>query len=283
MNTSGNIIGFATQYYTLWSFRTETHYVMDVHGKHRPSYIDTQYTFHKNISKSIDAVTHLYPNVSIDEGLRGKTRSFSVKSEKDLTPELLKFGKWNGYTISEVAETDFDYILWLRGNARYELSQLIEELPQVIQYELKKEAKRVEKIQKIRSSFLTEGEYTITFDRNLSSECLSELDWKISFDETCPKMIIDRLYELEELKVNWAKSDRVEPLMTQTLCIDDVNYLMVFPHYKQVDSMYPYKMGWVNGKFMRVKGKEITTKLTPIGFSYYEDITNPIQQIIMVG
>jgi hypothetical protein len=59
-------IGFAEQFYTLW-WVTENEAV-------------TGYTFVKNISKSVERVNELYPDVKIDANLRGKRGSFYVSN-----------------------------------------------------------------------------------------------------------------------------------------------------------------------------------------------------------
>jgi hypothetical protein len=59
-------IGFAEQFYTLW-WVTENEAVKG-------------YTFVKNISKSVERVNELYPDVKIDANLRGKRGSFYVSN-----------------------------------------------------------------------------------------------------------------------------------------------------------------------------------------------------------
>jgi hypothetical protein len=281
MNTSGQVIGFATQYYTLWSYRIDTHYVSDVHGNHRPAYETVLYTFHKNISKSIDIVTNVYPNISIDEGLRGKHRSFSVKKPDDLTPELIKFGKYNGYTISEIAEMDFDYLLWLRDNVYVSKTrELIETNPQIIKHNEKMKLEEDLRKELIRSTFIQSGEHTVMFERNPGS-CLSTIDLNISFDTNCPQFVIDRMNQLRDIYKNGG-GKYTEPLVTADGFINGVKYLIVFPQYSQINGMYPYKMGYINGKFSKTKGKEFKTTLVPIGFTYWDTEANPFYQILLV-
>lgn len=282
MSTSKHIIGFASQYYTLWSYRTETTYVADVYGKHWPSQNYTYYTFHKNISKDLDKVKELYPDVSIDEGLRGQQRSFSVKGKTDLTPELIKFGKYNGYTISEIAEMDFNYLLWLRDNVYgNDVRELINQLPQITEYNEKIRLEEEDKINKIINSFLKAGEYTVSFQYNPGG-CLTEQGVDISFDYKCPPFVKERYDMLIKIKRGDFDTIRVEPLISQFGYINDERYLIVFPQYKQVNGMYPYKMGYINGKIQKTKGKKFTTQLVPIGFAHIGDETHPLYQILCV-
>jgi hypothetical protein len=284
MSTSKHIIGFASQYYTLWTYRTETTYVTDAYGKHWPSQNYTYYTFHKNISKDLDKVKASYPDTSIDEGLRGKQRSFSVKGEVDLTPELIKFGKYNGYTISEIADMDFNYLLWLRDNVYgNDVRALINQLPQIVGYDEKIRLDEEERINSIRKSFLKAGEYTVSFQYN-PNEFLHQIhqDYDISFAYDCPQFVLDNLSDWKRVHTMEYVGGRLEPLAAVFGMINDVRYLIVFPQYKQVNGMYPYKMGYINGKIQKTKGKEFTTQLVPIGFTHLNDETQPIYQILCV-
>lgn len=281
MSNSKYIIGFASQYYTLWSCRTETIYVTDAYGKHHPSHQHTYYSFHKNISKDIEKVMELYPNVGIDESVRGQSRSFDIKGDEDLTPELIKFGKYNGYTINEIAEMDFNYLLWLRKNVYgSKTRELIENLPQIVEYDenLRLEEKR--KFDSIISSFLKKGEYKVFFERN-PSEDLNTLDYDICFDYHCPQFIIDRIHQYNEV-LKMGGGPYVEPTVTAYGEINGVRYLIAFPDYKQVNGMYPYKMGYINGKFSKTKNKEFTTNIVPIGFAHIKDESKPLFQILLV-
>lgn len=282
MTSSKEIIGFASQYYTLWSYRTETKYITDAYGNHWPSYEQTYYTFHKNISKDIEKVRELYPTTTIDEGLRGISRSFSLKGTEDLSPELIKFGKYYGMMIHEIAEKDFKYLLWLRDNCySSKTRELIDELPQIVEYttNLKREAD--ERLRKTISSFLDAGEYEVSFEYNPGG-CLSYLGHDISFNYDCPPFVKERYDMLMKIQRGYSDTVRTEPLVTQFGYIDGQRYLIVFPQYKQVDGMYPYKMGYISGKIQKTKGKTFKTQLVPVGFAYLCDINQPFYQILCV-
>lgn len=101
-----NIIGFANQYYTLWDFSNETIYFTDSYGNNHPVRIQTNYYYIKNVSMDLDKVKSLYPELTIDENLKGKNRNFSISNEnEDLSPEILKFGKYFGSNINDIVET----------------------------------------------------------------------------------------------------------------------------------------------------------------------------------
>lgn len=127
-------IGFANTFYTLWDVSTEIEYYTDLNGKHWPKCEKTHFHYIKNISTDLEKVKSLYPDLSIDEELRGKSLSWTKESE-DLTPEILKFGKYHGKTIQKVSEIDFGYILWLIENANsFAVRGICYALPCVIEY-----------------------------------------------------------------------------------------------------------------------------------------------------
>lgn len=113
------IIGFATEYYTLWDLTVEPVYQTDAYGKHWHVSNKTNYWYQKNISKDLEKVKALYPGVAIDDELRGKTRSFSIGGgDYELSPvNILWFGKYRGHDLNELAKTDLPYVMWLLNNA----------------------------------------------------------------------------------------------------------------------------------------------------------------------
>ena len=95
-------IGFATEFYTLWDVTTEPKYFTDSYGNHWLQGENTYFGYIQNISKDLSTVKTKYPDLEIDEDLRGKNRSWSRSTEEDLTPQILKFGKYYGKSIQEV-------------------------------------------------------------------------------------------------------------------------------------------------------------------------------------
>lgn len=75
------IIGFATQFYTLWNVTTDDLFstIITANGEnHYKSGTISRYTYMKNISTDLEKVKALYPNAPIDESLRGMIRSFEL-------------------------------------------------------------------------------------------------------------------------------------------------------------------------------------------------------------
>jgi hypothetical protein len=177
---------------------------------------------------------------------------------------------------------DFNYLLWLRDNCySSKTRELIEQLPQVVEYEANLKRDADEKLQKTISSFLKVGEYEVSFEYN-PGYCLSEQGVDISFDYNCPPFVKERYDMLVKIRRGDFDTVRTEPLVSQFGYINGVRYLIVFPQYKQVNGMYPYKMGYINGKIQKTKGKEFTTQLVPIGFAHIGDETHPLYQILCV-
>lgn len=80
---SGYIIGFSGTYYCLWSWITETNYSMSGNGSYVATSGYTKYHYIKRISTDIDKVKKLYPTLSIDMSLRGKTWVFTDNNFKN--------------------------------------------------------------------------------------------------------------------------------------------------------------------------------------------------------
>lgn len=127
-------IGFATEFYTLWDVDTTPNFFTDSYGNSYIQSYTTHYHYMKNVSKDLAIVTEKYPNVTVDEDLRGKTSSWKVQSKEDLVPHILKFGKYFGMHIADVAKKEFGYILWLIENTSKVVADLCKELPEVIEY-----------------------------------------------------------------------------------------------------------------------------------------------------
>lgn len=133
-------IGFATEFYTLWDVIVEPQHTTDAYGKHWHTGNKHIFNYIKNISTDLDKATSLHPGVPVDDGLRGKSRSWSDSrpSDNDECSHILWFGKYIGQDIAKVAKVDFPYILWALENANSpKLRALIAKLPQVIAHQVK--------------------------------------------------------------------------------------------------------------------------------------------------
>ena len=109
------IIGFATQFYTLWDYEALPQFKTDSYGNHHQTGVDHKYYYIKNVSTDLDKVKALFPNVEIDTELRG-TSSFTRNEKLDLPENYFWGGKYAGKLIDEIMEIDFKYCLWSAEN-----------------------------------------------------------------------------------------------------------------------------------------------------------------------
>lgn len=239
-----NIIGFATEYYTLWEMQTEPVYITDDYGNHHLIRYKTNYLYICNISTSLDKTKQKYPDLTIDEGLRGKVRSFTLENtEEDLVPDILKFGKYKGKTIQDVVKTDLNYILWLIGNSNSATAKACASLPEIIQDNAKKEADKQAKI----DSFI---------------EVQSGLNEVRFLGNPNHKLGESQLFSEEEA----IKSlEPVKGYYTAAVQVGENHVLNVlFKDVYRVEGMYPYNMAIINGKSVRLKNKKMALQLNVI-------------------
>ena len=99
-------IGFANKFYTLWQISEETKPL----GNGR-SYVITHYTYVKNISFDKETALAKYPGATLNENLRGMTRSWdSAPKEVWDNVDTFRFGK---YAYTKIADnTDTNYLEW---------------------------------------------------------------------------------------------------------------------------------------------------------------------------
>ena len=109
------IIGFATQFYTLWNYEAVPQYKTDSYGNHHQTGVNHNFYYIKNVSTDIDKVKSLYPDIEIDTDLRG-TSSFTRNEKLDLPDSYFWAGKYAGRLIDEIMEMDFNYCLWSAEN-----------------------------------------------------------------------------------------------------------------------------------------------------------------------
>lgn len=219
-------IGFSNYYYTLWSYMTEPQYITDNYGKSWLVGYNITYHYHKNISMNLEKALAAYPELELNEDLKGiNSTTWTKKNEEDLCPNIMKFGRHFGKNIDDLVETNFDYVLWIceyrsgTPNGLYALS-----LPKVINhYKEVSDNEKIEsaKIQNAYNQLLAKGTYEVTPERNL-------------------KIADGDAYMRAE--------------------IDGVNVLFNFPNgtFKEMDyNGFTYGLPLVGGKAKRIKSKPI--------------------------
>lgn len=162
------IIGFAGTYYTLWSYEDFTSKQGDF------MVFETKYHYHQNVSKDINKVKMLYPNVEIDMELKGFKDFTKFVKKEFVNPftsllDTMPFGKYKDQKIGCVLENDPDYIIWISENSN---NRGLREFAYEITTELrnKKAAAQQEKFDAI-PEYATDDvvEFTVTFSKNLTT------------------------------------------------------------------------------------------------------------------
>jgi len=111
------LIGFANKFYTLWSYSEEPLY-STVNNQSYQYGIRQIYNYIKNISFDLDKVKELYPDVVIDDELKGKSASWTTEPKFEYPAECFHFGKYQGQLISECK--DQSYLIWYYENGLYD-------------------------------------------------------------------------------------------------------------------------------------------------------------------
>ncbi len=135
------IIGFATQFYTLWNYEAVPQHKTDSYGNHHQTGVNHNYYYIKNVSTDIDKVKALFPNVEIDTELRG-TSSFTRNEKLDLPENYFWGGKYAGKLIDDILEIDFKYCLWSAEN--YNMPYIINHPKYIAHFEAIAKAEQAE-------------------------------------------------------------------------------------------------------------------------------------------
>jgi len=232
-------LGFANKFYTLWDVQESPVYITDAYGNHHLSRVDTQYYYLKNVSFDKDVAMAKYPNTPLDEDLRGKTRDFQRTGNDERTTDIVWFGKYNGQLLTEIADKDFNYILWLHGNcAKY--VNAIEALPQY--------QKHIADIADERASTLSKSfqwQQGIPINIIGKSNGYNVADWEEAGEDGS--------------RYCWFKAElpNGEPV---SIKVADC---------RLVGGMYPYVMPVINGRAMKTKNKAFTITPTTFKSSVY--------------
>lgn len=215
-----NIIGFATKFYTLWDYESVSQYKADSYGNHHQIGINHKYYYIKNISTDLDKVKSLFPDVEIDEELRGKTKSFTYSEKIDLPEGYFWHGKHSGKLIDEVIQSDFNYCIWAADNITGSVSDFIKNHP--------KYKSHIEAIEGI------------------------ELE-KIN---TVKPLKVGDVVELDFVRNGYNSNEDYTECLTEAL-YGDLVLLVQCSGVKYVGGMYPYLMPIINGKAQKTKNKKI--------------------------
>ena len=223
-------IGFANKYYTLWQISEETKPL----GNGR-SYVITHYTYVKNISFDKETALAKYPGATLNENLRGMTRSWdSAPKEVWDNVDTFRFGK---YAYTKIADnTDTNYLEWYWNQVYADHKEYVGEVLKSRGYEIRSwvseyngsenfylvspeelEAEKIREAKKNSTLKMLESNepFNITFDHNPDEEGYCRIG--------------DILYHFQEVKSNYYQG-------------------------------YVYYLPVVNGKQKRIKNKNLIIK-----------------------
>ena len=152
------IIGFATQFYTLWDYEAVPQYKTDSYGNHHQTGVSHNYYYIKNVSTDLDKVKALFPNVEIDTDLRG-TSSFTRNEKLSLPENFFWAGKYAGKLIDDILEIDFKYCLWSAEN--YNMPYITNHPKYIAHFEAIEQKKRmdIENAQTVKPGDVVELEF----------------------------------------------------------------------------------------------------------------------------
>lgn len=236
------IIGFATQFYTLWNYEKQPKYTTDAYGNHHCSGIDHKYYYIRNISIDLDKVKLLFPNVPIDDELRGKTSNWERNEKLDLPENYFWAGKYAGKLVDDIMESDFQYCLLSSQNYSGATSRYIQNHPKYIAH--------FEAIEKAKQD-------------EINSKNLLKVGDVVELEFT------RNGYNLDDCtNIGWTTAN-----------LGDVE-INIKCYCKAIYGMYPYLMPIINGKAQRTKGKKLTVTVTEVVETYLQ--LGTVKQIIKI-
>ena len=220
------LIGFATQFYTLWNYEAVKNYTADAYGNYHVSSVTHKYYYIKNISKDLEKVIEMYPGIEIDERLRGQSRNFSMIKKVDLPEGYFWFGKYYGNTIDDVIKSDFSYCLWASECGSFDIADQIKKHQVYIDHFRKIEEEKVETIKNAKT--LKIGD---TVDLEFISNGINVLN-------DISRCLVKAEY-------------------------GDTEIIVVCP-CRPVEGRYPYLMPIIGGKAKRTRGKTISVTVVDV-------------------
>ena len=241
-------IGFANKFFTLWDIEAKNHFSVDSNGNSYLSGRTIQHYFIKNISKDIDRVKKLFPNIEIDMNLKG-SKVFSVYEQIEEKPvDKFSFGKYYGKTFAEVAKSDLNYIVWILENhhtIKRKAREALEKLPEVIEHK-KKEKEAIKNIIENSPTVKKGDKIKVHFEKNpqLDIDEISACCWGVLEENSKKeKLFVEVTFPESKLKGNGKYSFRV-------VIIDGVEY-------KLKNNQIEFVVESVEEKFVNSKGEAI--------------------------
>lgn len=234
------IIGFATQFYTLWNYEAVPQYKTDSYGNHHKTGIEHKYYYCKNVSTDLEKVKGLFPNVEIDTELRG-TSSFTRNEKIDLPKNYFWAGKYAGKLIDEIMEIDFKYCLWSAEN--YNMPYITNHPKYIAYFEAIEQKKKldIENAQTVKVGDVVELEFLSNGYNGWFSD-----DGKISYYNSSDDYGAEK-YDRCFVRAKFGETN-----------------IIVECGVRYVGGMYPYLMPIINGISKKTKGKKIAVNVIEV-------------------
>ena len=219
-------IGFANKFYTLWHIIEESKPL----GNGR-TYVVTHYNYIKNISMNKEIALSKYPNATLDETLRGMSKSWSSKPMIIWDNiDTFRFGKYQFDKIDNAWDTN--YIVWYWNNVdNGDHKDYVGKVLESRGYEIRE--------------WSTGNKYLVS-PEELEAEKAREIE---------NNKILNLLIKNEPFEINLDRN----PDYNGDCRIDDVIYN--FPEVKEnYYQGYEYYLPVLNGKAKRIKNKNLVIK-----------------------
>ncbi len=245
-NSMKKVIGFATQFYTLWDYEAVPTYRTDAYGNHHCTGVNHKYYYIKNISTDLERVKQLYPNVAIDDQLRGAVRSFDMYKQQELPENYFWGGKYAGKLVDEILISDFNYCLWAIENYTNKTAAYIKAHPIYMQY-LADKKKAEDSLVQEHDLLIVGDEKELLFNTNGYNPFWSnngQKEYVYSTDEEWEANGYDRCYA--------------------SATYGDVDIEVLCSGVRQVSGMYPYLMPIISGKAQKTRGKSVKVKVLQV-------------------
>lgn len=218
------VIGFTNKFYTLWEVTEETRPLGNGH-----SYLITNFTYVKNISFDKNVAMAKYPNIEINENLRGKTTSFQTRKEIWDNIDTFRFGKYKYESIKN-GPASLDYIAWYWDQVYGDHKDYVTKVLTDNGYE-------------VRAYDYDNNKYYIVSPENIKKEKII----KVKTNE-----IINKVNAGEDIILHIDSN----PNEYGDIYIDDIKYTFNEVKENYYDGYY-YYLPALNGKGKRIKNKDI--------------------------
>lgn len=233
------VIGFATSFYTLWDVTEERLYstIRTANGEvHSPAGTRYHCRYIKNISTDLDKVIELYPDLSIDENLRGKSNSFE-------------------YLKGDLPTVTYSSELFSRGYAKGQVIANCEDL-RVLQWGFNNENSS-ERISIISETILNKFGLVYVngswLTKDKAEQILNEVELRVNFSLRA---------EQSEQTIKFVAEKNLDYEGSLVVDTGDFKIRLYFADFKTMNyNGFEYGLPTIKGVGKKIKGKELEAKV----------------------